>query len=406
MRNTFGDRYGECRSWGRAGMWLALLVYTSAATLLPGCLKKDEKPPERPAEVTVVTVTPRDTPVDFEYIAQTQSSHQVNIQARVNGFLDRRVYTEGTIVKAGQVLFLMDKKPFVAQLDAAAAALARQKAAMETARLNLQRTRPLTAQHALSQKDLDDATGSFESSAAAVEQAKAQLETARLNLSYCTITSPVSGITSAAQQQDGAYINQANSLLTTVAVLSPIWVNFSISENELNKYRNQAKKGLLRPAKDGNYEVQVILVDGSVFPHSGRITFATPSYNAQTGTFMIRATINNPDGILRPNQYVQARIRGASRPNSILVPQQAVQQGARGHFVWVVNREGKAENRPVVVGDWYGNAWFITEGLRAGERVVVDGALTLRPGSTVKVKTPAVPTEPAMPASHPKKKDG
>jgi membrane fusion protein (multidrug efflux system) len=373
--------------------------------LMPGCRTADERKPERPAEVTVITVTPRDTPVAIEYIAQTQSSHLVNIQARVSGFLDRRIYTEGTVVKAGQVLFLMDKKPFQAQLDAAAAALSRQKAAMETARLNLERTKPLTEQHALSQKDLDDATGSFHSSAAAVEQAKAQLETARLNLSYCTISSPVTGITSAAQQQDGAYLNQSNSLLTTVAVLSPIWVNFSISENEMNKYRNEVKKGLLRPPRDGNYEVEVVMVDGSVFPHTGRITYATPSYNAQTGTFMVRATVNNPDGILRPNQYVQARIKGSIRPNSIVVPQQAVQQGAKGHFVWVINRENKAESRPVVAGDWYGNDWFITEGLRAGDRVVVDGGLTLRPGAAVKVKTSVASKEPAMPSAQPLKKN-
>jgi len=394
-----GSRSGLCFS----GASLALAVLL--CTLLPGCGGGEKKQAERPVEVTTVTVTPRDTPVDIDYIAQTQSSHLVNIQARVNGFLDRRVYTEGAVVKAGQVLFLMDKKPFQAQLDAAAAALSRQKAAMETARLNLERTKPLTEQHALSQKDLDDATGSYHSSAAAVEQAKAQLETARLNLSYCTITSPVTGITSAAQQQDGAYINQANSLLTTVAVLHPMWVNFSISENEMNKFRNEVKKGLLRPPRDGNYDIEIIMVDGSLFPHTGRITYATPSYNAQTGTFMIRATVDNPDGILRPNQYVQARIKGSTRPNSILVPQRAVQQGAKGHFVWVINRQGSAENRPVTVGDWYKNDWFITEGLRAGEQVVVDGGLALRPGAAVTVKKLSSPTESAAPAAQPRQKD-
>ena len=231
-------------------------------------------------------IAQQDVPVSFEYVAQTQSSRQVNIQARVSGFLDKRVYTEGSIVKTGQVLFLMDKKPFQAQLSGAAAALARQKAAMETARLNLERTKPLTAQNALSKKDLDDATGTFESTAAAVDQAKAQLETAQLNLSYCTITSPVDGITSAALQQDGTYINMMNSQLTTVAVLSPMWVNFSLSENEMKEYRNQIAKGLLISPKDGNYDVEIILVDGSIFPYTGKITFAAPSYDSQTGTFL------------------------------------------------------------------------------------------------------------------------
>jgi membrane fusion protein (multidrug efflux system) len=389
MRYMYSCRTGVSLRRDRAGRWPALAAIVSVLILLvtvPACKKAEEKKPERAAEVSVVTVTPRDVPVSFEYVAQTQSSHLVNIQARVNGFLDRRVYTEGTIVKKGQVLFLMDKKPFQAQLDAAAAALARQKAAMETARLNLERTKPLTAQHALSQKDLDDATGNFEASAASVEQAKAQLDTARLNLSYCTISSPVQGVTSAALQQDGAYINQTNSLLTTVAVLSPIWVNFSLSENEMKKYREQIAKGQIRPPKDGNYQVEVVLVDGSIFAHTGRITYAAPSYNAQTGTFLIRASVVNPNGVLRPNQYVRARVKGAIRPNAVLVPQRAVQQGAKGHFVWVVNKEGKAENRPVVVGDWHGNDWFITEGLRAGEKVVVDGGLALRPGAPVTVK--------------------
>jgi membrane fusion protein (multidrug efflux system) len=401
MRCTLSNGSGTHLRRNRAGQWPALATIVSAVMLLvavPACGKHEEKKPGmRATEVTAVTVVPRNVPVSFEYVAQTQSSHQVNIQARVNGFLDRRVYTEGSIVKTGQVLFLMDKKPFQAQVDAAAAALARQKAAMETARLNLNRTKPLAAQNALSQKDLDDATGAYESAAAAVEQAKAQLESAQLNLSYCTITSPVTGITGAAQQQDGAYLNQMNSQLTTVAVLSPIWVNFSISENEMQRYRNQVAGKLLIPPADGDYELDIVMVDGSLFPYKGRITFAAPSYNAQTGTFLLRANVNNPDGILRPNQYVRVRVKGAVRPNAIVVPQRAVQQGAKGHFVWVVSKEEKAEYRPVTVGDWYGNDWFITDGLRAGDRLVVDGGLTLQPGAHVTVKVPAtgLKTKPA-----------
>src|SRR5512139_707149 len=240
---------------------------------MTGCAKEQKVEPP-PPEVTVLAIVQRDVPVSFEYVAQTQSSRQINIQARVNGFLEKRVYTEGSVVKAGQVLFLMDKKPYEAQVNAAEAALARQKAAMETARMNLERTKPLAAKNALSQKDLDDATGTFEASAASVEQAKAQLETEQLNLSYCTITSPVDGITSAALQHDGSYINIINSQLTTVAVLSPMWVNFSISENEIQNYRDQIAKKLVIPPTDENYEVEVILVDGSIFPYKGRITFA------------------------------------------------------------------------------------------------------------------------------------
>lgn len=361
-----------------------------------GCAEEQKVEPP-PPEVTVLDIVQQDVPVSFEYVAHTQSSREVNIQVRVNGFLEKRVYTEGSIVKAGQVLFLMDKKPFEVQVNAAEAALARQKSAMETARRNLERTKPLAARNALSQKDLDNATGLFEASAANVEEAKAQLETAQLDLSYCTITSPVNGITGAALQQDGTYLNIMNSQLTTVAELSPMWVNFSLSENEMQSYRNQVAQGSLRVPKDGNYDVQIILVDGSLFPFIGKITFAAPSYDSQTGTFLLRVSVNNPDGTLRPNQYVRVRLQGALRPNAILVPQRAVQQGLKGHFVWVVDKDNTVNPRPVVVGDWYGNDWFISEGLKAGETVVTDGVLTLRPGAPVAVKPASAAAVPAAP---------
>jgi membrane fusion protein (multidrug efflux system) len=254
----------------------------------------------------------------------------------------------------------------------------------------------------LSQKDLDDATGNFESASASLEAAKAQLVTAQLNLSYCTITSPVAGISGAAAQADGTYLNQTNSQLTTVAALSPMWVNFSLSENELQSLRDQADKGLLRRAPGNKYVVEVVLVDGQVFPFTGSITFTDPAFNAQTGTFLVRASVDNPQGVLRPNQYVRVRVKGATRPNAILVPQRAMLQGSKGHFVWVVDKDGKAENRPVSVGDWSGDEWVVTEGLRAGDRVVVDGGLKLGPGTALNPKAytgtpPASAAKPPQP---------
>ena len=242
MRNVLCGGIGAMSSRTRS-VRRAFAVICSGCmllTVMTSCGKRDEKKTAPgPTPVSVVTVNPTNLPVSIEYVAQTQSSHQVNIHARVNGFLDRRVYTEGAVVKAGQVALSDGQETVPGAAERSAAALSKQKAAMETARLNLERTKPLAAQDALSQKDLDDATGSFESSAAAVEQAKSQLETAQLNLSYAIITSPVTGITGAAQQQDGTYLNQQNSQLTTVAVLSPMWVNFSISENEMQRFRNQ-----------------------------------------------------------------------------------------------------------------------------------------------------------------------
>ena len=376
---------GGSRRTGLAALLLACVVVTGT----PACGRRaDEQSPGRraPTEVTVVTVTPHDVPVTWEYIAQVQSSRQVNIQARVNGFLDQRVYTEGAIVKAGDVLFQMDQKPFQTQLDAAVAAQKVEEARLEVTRANLARTKPLAAAHALSQKDLDDATGSFLAAQAAVEKARADVETAKLNLSYTTITSPISGITGAALQQDGTYLNLANSQLTTVAVLSPMWVNFSVSENELQKFRDEVASGLLRGPDRGAYVVEIVLVDGSVFPEKGQITFANFEYNQQTGMFLIRVSVDNPASILRPNQSVRVHLHGAMRPNAILLPQRAVQQGAKGHFVWVVNEDGKVEARPVVLGDAHDNDWFIFDGLRSGDVVVVDGAITLRPGETVTAK--------------------
>ncbi len=354
---------------------------------LAGCGKPPEKPPPAPLDVSIVTVQAQDVPVSAVYVAQTQSSQAVNIQARVSGFLDKRVYTEGSVVKKGQVLFLMDKKPFQAQVDGAAAALQRNQASLQVATANLNRTKPLAARNALSQKDLDNAQGQYEQAGAAVEESKAQLVSAQLNLSYCTISSPINGISSYAQVADGSYVNTQNSQLTTVSVLSPMWVNFSLSENEYQRIENDVKAGRLILPKDRSMTVEIEQVDGSVFPFTGKITFADPSYNPQTGTFLIRATVNNPKGMLRPNQYVRARLRGGKRPNAIRVPQRAVQQSGQGHFVWLVDKEGKADLRPVTVGDWYEDSWFINEGLRAGDELVVDGGQRLSAGATVVVNS-------------------
>jgi membrane fusion protein (multidrug efflux system) len=367
------------------------VALVAALLLVAGCGREEKKETARPpVDVTTVTVVARDVPVAATFVAQTQSSQAVNIQARVSGFLDKRVYTEGAVVKAGQVMFLMDPKPFQAQVDAAAAAVQRNQAALEVAKANLARTKPLTEQNALSQKDLDDAQGQYEQTAAAVAQSQAQLEEAKLNLSYCTITSPVTGVSSFAAVADGTYVDAKNAQLTTVSVLTPMWINFSLSENELERIRDEVRRGLLRMPPNREFTVEIELVDGSIFPHRGRITFAEPSYNPQTGTFLIRATVDNPDGVLKPNQYVRTHLLGAVRPNAILVPQRAVQQGAKGHFVWVVNKQNQAELRPVVVGDWQGDDWFISQGLSAGDVVVVDGGIRLAPDAAVKA-TPYAP---------------
>jgi len=371
----------------RAGGAVALLV-AAGLCALAGCHGKASGAAGTP-EVTVVEVAPRDTPYTFEYVGQTQSSHQVQILARVNGFLDKRVYTEGSTVKAGQTLFLQDPKPFQAKLDAAKAGLEAEQARLQVARDNLNRVKPLAARNALSQKDLDDAVGQEKEAAAAVDAARARVEEAQLNLGYTVITSPVAGASSYAQVQEGQYLDaQKAAQLTYVAQLDPMWVNFSVSENDMLKLRTDASQGVIRlPPKD-DWEVQVVLADGSTFPTKGHITFANADYNQQTGTFLLRATLPNPDGVLRPGQFVRVKVTGAVRPNAVLVPQQAVLDGAQGKFVIVVDKEQKAQIRPVQVGPWLGHDWFITAGLAKGDVVVTEGLPRLSPGIAVKVSNP------------------
>jgi membrane fusion protein, multidrug efflux system len=380
--------------------WL-LLPLLCVAGLLAGCGKSVEKPAERPpVEVTAVTVAPADTPVSYEFVGQTLSSHQVQIRARVSGFLDRRVYAEGAPVKSGDVMFLQDAKPFQVQLDAANAALAEQLARLQTANDNLAQVKPLAALNALSQKELDDATGQQKAAAASVDVARANVESAKLNLSYTTIVTPVTGISSYARVQDGAFVNGENSLLTYVEQVDPIWVDFTISENEMLGIRKDRDKGLMKLPTMETFVVEVILADGGIFEQKGRITFANASYNSQTGTFLLRASLPNPGSVLRPGQFVRVRVSGAARLNAILVPQAAVLQGAKGHFVIVIDKESKAQVRPVQVGPWYGDDWFILGGLKAGDVVATDGVSRLSPGAAVKIiaaKERAAPT-PQAPA--------
>jgi membrane fusion protein, multidrug efflux system len=213
----------------------------------------------------------------------------------------------------------------------------------------------------------------------------------------------VTGYSSYAHVQEGQYINTADSQLTTVDQVDPIWIDFSVSENELLKFRSERKMGELRMPQQDDYEVEAILGDGTVFPHKGRITFANANYNQQTSTFLLRATLPNPEGALRAGQFVRVHVLGAIRPGAILVPQQAVLQGAQGFFVIIVDKENKAQIRPVQVGPWYGDQWFITSGLGAGDTVVVDGMVRLSPGAPVKIveaaaKAPAADAKPTAAA--------
>ena len=355
--------------------------------LLFGCGPREEaKAPPMAVEVSAQRIVPADTPVVFEYVGQTESSRQVEIRARVEGFLENIAYEEGALVQQDQVLFQMDPKPFEASLQQARGELALQLARLETAAANLRRIKPLAERNAVSRKDLDDASGSEKAARASVLAARGAVRAAELNLGYTIIKSPVTGLASKTEQQEGSFLTPGpEGLLTYVAQLDPIWVSFSVSENEILRQRKQEAKGLLKFPARKEFEIQVVLADGTVFPHLGRISFAEPSLSTETGTFLVRAELVNPKGNLRPGQFVRVRVLGAQQPQAVLVPQRAVMEGDKGAFVWVVDAEQKAELRAVTPGRWYKDQWFIDKGLKAGDLVIVDGVMRLRPGVPVQV---------------------
>jgi membrane fusion protein, multidrug efflux system len=364
------------------------LIFSLAVTGCGGDSQTEQQ--ASPPEVSVIQVKAKDTPVTIEFVGKTASSRKVEIRSRVEGFLEHQEYVEGSMVQEGQVLFQMDRKPFEVALDATKAELAQQQARLATASANLKRVKPLAKKKAVAQKELDDALGTYRSAAAAVEEAQSKVAQAELNLGYTTIKSPLAGVSSFAVQREGAYIGLGtDSLLTYVAQIDPMWVEFSVSENQILRQREEIKKGQLIQPEDGNFVVEIVLSDGTVYPDKGRITFADASLSEETGTFLIRAEFANEDHLLRPGQFVRIRLHGMIRPNAILVPIPAVQQGAKGSFVWVITKEGKAEFRPILVGPWQGNQWFVDEGLEDGDTVVVEGALKLR--ADIPVKT--VPAE-------------
>lgn len=372
------------------------ILLAALAVFGAGC-SKETPPPQRPVpEVTVVTVQPQDIPFTPIFVAQTESSQQVNIVARVSGFLDRIAYKEGQLVKEGQLLFQLDQKPFQAQLEAARGELQSQQARFVTAQSTLGRVKPLAEQNALSRADLDRAQGEFDASKAAVYSAQAKVTEAELNLSYTSIRSPVTGLASRSVQRQGAYLNaqSPDSTLTYVAAIDPIWVNFSVSQNQIAKWRDERTKKLIVAPKNSEYEVELMLSDNTLYPYRGRINFTDPSFSQDTGSFMVRAELPNPDKELLPGMFVTAYVKGAMRTNAIVVPQLAVQQGSNGHLVYVVNQAGAAEVRPVVVGDYYGEKDIvILGGLHGGDRVVVDGVLKVVPGQPVKVVGPVAASE-------------
>ncbi|NQD36687.1 efflux RND transporter periplasmic adaptor subunit [Permianibacter sp. IMCC34836] len=348
-------------------------------------------------QVSVVAVAGQNLPVAREYIGQTKGSREVEIRARVGGIIEQRVYEEGSVVKAGQVLFQLDAKPFEAAFAAADAEAARAKAQFAQAERELNRLKPLAAENATSRKELDDAQSAHDLAEAALKAAEAHLREARIQLGYTKVTAPISGVTGLAQKFEGALVNAGTDMLTTLTQTDPMDVYFSVSENEWLARQQELANGSLQAPTETALSVQVKLADGRVLDRVGKVNFNDARIDTETGTVAMRARLPNSDGVLKSGQFVRVVVNGAVRPDAIVVPQKAVLEGPNGKFVYVIGKgEGGAavaEFRPVEVGEWTGageqRAWVIRKGLHDGDQVILDNLIKIRPGAPVQIAAPA-----------------
>ncbi|KAB2962637.1 efflux RND transporter periplasmic adaptor subunit, partial [Zoogloea sp.] len=350
--------------------------------VLAACTGKDQPagPPggaPQALPVTVLEVQPTKVESSVEAVAQTEGAREVEIRARVGGILTKRLYEEGTPVKAGQPLFQLDREPFDVAVAQARAQVAQNKARAEQTVREAARLKGLLAQQAISQREYDTAVSDNASALAAVQSAEAALRQAELNLTWSTVTAPVSGVSGRAAVSEGNLVG-ANGLVTTVTQLNPMWVRFSLSEAELNaatpsgRFKPQAVRG-----------VELILPDGSTYPVRGKLNFAGSQVNPTLGTLQLRGEFPNADGALLPGQFVRARLLTGERDGVFKVPQNAVMQTDKGAVVMLANADNKVEPRPVKTGQWVGSDWVILGGLKAGDKVIVDNLIKVRPGAPV-----------------------
>lgn len=370
------------------------VVLIAAALLLSACSGDKAAQPAAAAPqalpVTVIEVAPTQAPLVVEAVAQAEGAREVEVRARVSGILEKWLFREGEPVKAGQMLFRIERAPFEIALAQARARLAEAQAVEEQTAREAQRLTGLVDEKAISQKEFDDARSASAVARAAVKSAEAAVREAELNLSYTQVTAPVAGVTGRAQRSEGSLVNTGtDSLLTTIAQINPIWVRFSLSDNDLASVPGG------RAAVRSFREVELQLPDGSILPQRGRINFSASRIDPALGTLEMRAEFANPDAVVLPGQFVRARVIAGERDNVFLVPQAAVTQTESGPVVMLANAEGKVEPRPIKLGQWQGKDWVVTGGLQAGDRVIVDNLIKLRPGAPV---APRAAGEAAPPA--------
>lgn len=379
-------------------VFLVLLVASLAA-----CNKKTEgaTPPAgiaMPAmPVSVLELQATSVPISAEAVAQTEGAKEVEIRPRVGGILLKKMFEEGAPIKAGQAMFLIDPVPFQIALSNAKAQLAQQQSRVEQTQREAQRLQGLLATQSISQRESDNATSDNAVARASLAQYEASVREAQLNLSYTTVTSPLSGIAGRFEFSEGALVSPNTSLLTTVSQISPIWVRFSLSDSEVAALGGRLTESNVK-------KVNLVLPDGSEYKQSGKLNFAASQIDPTLGTQQLRATFENPDHLLLPGQFVRARITTGTRDGVFLVPQTSVLTGDQGKFVYVADKdkEGKtvAAVRPIQEGGWQGTNWVILSGLKAGDQVITDNLIKVRPGAPVAPhSSEAPPSSPAAEAS-------
>lgn len=373
-----------------------------------------------PAQVTTIKVEPRTLPATYEYVGQTTGSKEVEVRARVTGILEKKLFEEGSRVKAGQQLFLIDPKPLQAQTAALEADVVRAQAQKAQAERELARLKPLAERRAVGQKEADDAASNLDIANASLKAAQAKLAEIELNLGYTRVVAPISGLSSRAPKSEGSLVTANDTLLTTISQVDPMWIPFPVAENVQLALNRAVQEGRLTLPKDWAFDVAVQLSDGSVLKRRGKINFADTRINPSTGTFELRAEIPNADGALKPGQFVRVKLNGAVRNNALAVPQVAVMDSPQGKFVYVAgkDKDGKdvAAVRTVQLGEWATaddvNLWIVDSGLKPGDVVITDGVAKLRPGAPIVLSTgappaggaPGAPGAPAAPAADAKAK--
>jgi membrane fusion protein (multidrug efflux system) len=362
--------------------------------------------PNTPADVEVVQVEHKDVPIFGEWIGTLDGFSNADVRAQVTGYLLRQGYQEGAFVKKGQLLFEIDPRPFQAALDQAEGQLAQAKAQLATAeaiqvrtQLDVEKYTPLAQQQAASQQDLDNsvqnnlaAKATVETARALIKTDEAAVETARINLDFTRLVAPIDGIAGQAQLQVGALVNLGSGPVTSVSTVDPIKVYFTVGEPQYLAWRRRFPTETTRAEADKNLRLELILADGSTYPHEGSFYFADRQVNESTGAIRIAGLFPNPGSILRPGGYGKVRAVIRVQQDALLVPQRAVSELQGGYQVATVDDQNKVNIRTIKVGDRVGNQWIVADGLKSGERVIAEGVQKVRPGMPVNPKPFAAET--------------